>query len=323
MSTETLTEEKDKSDVLKNRQLIQDKLKSIIHESKQNSEVESLSIRKVAQKIDVASSTLSSYLNGKYAGDNERIDRAVQDFLDRWEDRQRFSDNTISFVKETRNARRVIEMCKLCHTENEFGVITGNAGVGKTRGLKEYAFNTSGVIMIEVDRTFSAKALVQEIHRKANIPPLNSNMHDMSVEIIDKLRDTNRLIIVDEAEHLPVRALDITRSIFDKTSCGLVAAGLPEFLSELKNKKGDYAYIYSRIGYSTRLYTFNKEDTRKIVRTALPDVDEQVADIFYKKSQGNGRVLNKLVDRTIRVANINDQEIDKSCIEKAYQLLEI
>jgi DNA transposition AAA+ family ATPase len=57
------------------------------------------------------------------------------------------------------------------------------------------------------------------------------NMHELSEACIAALRDSGRLLMVDEAENLPYRALETLRRIHDKSGIGLVLAGMPVLLS--------------------------------------------------------------------------------------------
>ena len=44
-------------------------------------------------------------------------------------------------------------------------------------------------------------------------------------EVVNKLNNSGRLLIIDEAENLPYRALEITRRIHDKTAVGVLLVG--------------------------------------------------------------------------------------------------
>jgi DNA transposition AAA+ family ATPase len=49
-------------------------------------------------------------------------------------------------------------------------------------------------------------------------------MHELSEACIAALRDSGRLLMVDEAENLPYRALETLRRIHDKSGIGMVLA---------------------------------------------------------------------------------------------------
>ena len=308
-------------DIGKRREKLINQLQIIVNKSRKDDSLEKLSYNKIANKIDVGKSTFSAWRNNRYEGDNERIDRAVAQFIDRWNEKREYSAGETDFVY-TKNAQKVFEICKLVRMENDIGAITGNAGVGKTKSLKEYAFGHKGTVMIEVDNSFTKKVTIQELYSKIGGAPIKGCTHEYMKRVINILEDTDRLIIVDEAEHLGVSALNILRRVHDKTKCGLIIAGLPGFISELKSKKRDYTYIYSRIGVSARLHSFNKEDVKKIVQTNIPG-SNGIWKTFYEKTQGNGRVLDKLIHRSVRIARINDLDLNKKVVKKAFDLLEV
>ena len=66
----------------------------------------------------------------------------------------------------------------------------------------------------------------------------------MMLDIIDKLKSSGRLIIVDEAEHLPYTSLELLRRIYDKAEVGILLVGMPRLMKNLKgDKKNMLNYI--------------------------------------------------------------------------------
>ncbi|MEV9348723.1 ATPase, partial [Klebsiella pneumoniae] len=59
--------------------------------------------------------------------------------------------------------------------------------------------------------------------------------------------------LIDEAENLPYRALEVIRRIHDKAGVGVVLAGMPRLIINLKGKRGEYAQLYSRVGFALDL----------------------------------------------------------------------
>ncbi|EOF6267776.1 AAA family ATPase, partial [Salmonella enterica] len=72
--------------------------------------------------------------------------------------------------------------------------------------------------------------------------------HELSEECIQALTGTGWVILVDEAELLPYRALEVLRRIHDRSGVALVLAGMPRLLVNLKGSRGEYAQLYSRVG---------------------------------------------------------------------------
>jgi DNA transposition AAA+ family ATPase len=75
----------------------------------------------------------------------------------------------------------------------------------------------------------------------------------MFLDIIDKLKSSGRLNIIDEAEPLPYKSLELLRRIYDKAQVGILLVGMPRLIMNLKGEKRQYAQLYSRVGIATRL----------------------------------------------------------------------
>ena len=314
---------------MKKREQLRAGVKILMEESGTNKKP--MSMTSIAKMCNISPSVLSQWLNDKYPGSIERIDRVVQDFLARQKEKKECSFKE-GFL-DVRNARLVFDLCRMCHVENEIGVITGTAGLGKTTSLKEYSSRHEDVIMIDVDNTYTTKVLISEIHSACRLPSGKLLSHILFEQVVKKLKGSNRLLIIDEAEHLSVKTLDLVRRLHDRTGIGIVISGLPQFLTALRSRRGDYEYIYSRIGLKTVLGKWNLADTKTLVSQSIPGIfDSEISELgisdfaikmFHEYSRGNARTLSKLVKRPVRLAKLNKRSIDKQIIKKASGLLEI
>lgn len=84
---------------------------------------------------------------------------------------------------------------------------------------------------------------------------------EMLDTLIDELADTNRLIIIDEAQHLTERSIDTLRALNDRAGVGLVYAGTSDILNRMYGRhEAEFDQVHSRIGYICKLnnrYTQN------------------------------------------------------------------
>lgn len=148
----------------------------------------------------------------------------------------------------TDTAQKILEVCSMAHTMNDINLVIGEAGLGKTMAIKHYAQTVENVVLIETEPTFSPKVLLIELCNKLGVPPSKSN-HDNIANIIEKLNGSDRLIIIDEAELLSYKCLEVIRRIHDKSGVGVVLAGMPRLRTNLRGKRGEYKQLYSRIGF--------------------------------------------------------------------------
>ena len=282
---------------------IQDELKKLIKEKE-------YTLSYVSRAINMSNATLHLWLCGTYTGNVKKVDEAIKNFLEI--EKLREKKISIEFVN-TSIVEDVYDVARVCHVDGEIGVCCGEPGVGKTYAVKKYAIENTDVILIEADLGYTTKVLFSEIHKKIGFDGLGT-IHNMLQDIITKLKSSGRLIIIDEAEHLPYKALDLLRRIYDKANIGILLVGMPRLIMNLRGEKRQYAQLFSRVGIATKLTGLTQSDTKEIISSVLPDCRD-IFKLLYENCAGNTRVLVKLLVRAIKLAQINNTKIDKEIIQ--------
>jgi DNA transposition AAA+ family ATPase len=295
-----------------------EKEKSVLVRLKEYIETRDVSISRIAKQIGYSSATISNYINGKYTGDIEKLEWAIASFLVRQEEIEAMPKEIIPFVP-IYNADIVFTIARTCHLEQEIGVLIGEAGTGKTKCAKEYARQNPDVIMIEADLSYTTKIFFRELHRKLGMDGSGS-IYDLFTDCIEKLKDTGRMIIIDEAENLPYRALDMIRRLYDKANIGILLIGLPRLIANLRGRKGEFKQLYSRVGIVMQLDDFSENDTKLIINTVFPNANG-VYKTFHELSRGNGRKLEKLILRTSRAVRKNNKAINEKVVKNIAEML--
>lgn len=272
----------------------------------------------VARAIGVSDSAISQWLGGKYKGDVKSLEHAITGFLQLDGERSEKRRITLPFVM-TSAAGRVFDACRMAHLDGEIGVVIGEAGIGKTTAVKEYATRNSNVILVEADLGYTARDLFAELHRKCGFDGLGS-INRMKDDVIDKLKGSGRLIVIDEAEHLPVRALDLVRRINDKAGVGILFCGLKRFMESLRIKQADFAYLYTRVGFKVSLDNLRPQDVEMLVHEAVPG-SNGLWKSFHEESHGNARILGKLIARTLRLCDLNGAQPSPELVHEAAKML--
>jgi hypothetical protein len=263
-----------------------------------------------AKGINVSPTTLHLWLNGNYKGNVKKIEEAVAHFLEI----EKLREGTIKFdFVQTSIVEDVFNIAKICHVENSIGVCCGVAGIGKTFAAKRYTIENPDVILVEADLGYTPKVLFSELHKKLGFDGCGT-IHGMFLDIIDKLQSSGRLIIVDEAEHLPYKSLELLRRVYDKANVGILLVGMPRLITNLKGEKRQYAQLYSRVGIYARLDVLNDDDKKAIISSLLPNY-KSVYSTLSHFCAGNTRVLTKLLVRAIRIAELNDIEVDEDVVQ--------
>lgn len=270
----------------------------------------------VATATGLAKSTISMWINGNYNGKNDKITDKINNFIQR--ERERNIENDLPFV-DISIVKYVSEIGRLCHTQGKIGVCVGRAGLGKTVAVKKYTKDYLDSILIESDSGYTAKSLLKEIHRRLGLSGKGS-VYDLMGETVRKLNQSGRLLIIDEAENLPYRALEITRRIHDKTGVGVLLIGRSILLENLKGYNNQYDQLYSRVKYTKIIDGLLIQDVMKILESI--GQNSKLAQTYLRYSDGNTRRLEHLISHSISIAKINSKaEVDDTVIKQTSKLL--
>ncbi|ENY6048814.1 TPA: AAA family ATPase [Klebsiella pneumoniae subsp. pneumoniae] len=275
----------------------------------------------VARAIGKSTAVINQYLQGKYAGDVPAIDALARSFINREVEKEKSQKITARFVP-TVTSRKGMDVIKYAHLDGDLNVIYGAAGLGKTMILREYAAQHRDALLIEADPGYTARVVLEELCGLLGISK-RGNMHELSEACIAALRDSGRLLMVDEAENLPYRALETLRRIHDKSGIGLVLAGMPRLIINLKGKRGEYQQLYSRVGFALCIGdSLPQSDITDIAVSMLPGAGSQeVSEALFKASHGNARRLFKLVRGVSRHSEISGNAVSAGAVRKFAEML--
>jgi DNA transposition AAA+ family ATPase len=277
----------------------------------------------VAKNIGVSSAVLSQYLGGIYPGDTKGVDTKVKSFLDLQQARAARKKIITPFI-ETTVARRIRETASIVHEDGIMGVVVSKAGFGKTEALKEYSRKNPDVIYIEIDHGYNSQVLFQELYKHEFGDTGHKDLHDMHTALIDKLRGSGRALIMDQAEYLPLKALELLRSMYDKAGVGILLCGLERLLENIRGHRGQFAQLHSRIGIVAKLSPITLEDARMMVSSMIgTSKAEKTYVSFYKRSFGNARDMVKMVNAAVRIAHINDCHINEDVVAAADEMVRV
>ncbi|WP_142485117.1 AAA family ATPase [Klebsiella pneumoniae] len=275
----------------------------------------------VARAIGKSTAVINQYLQGKYAGDVPAIDALARSFINREVEKEKSQKIAARFVP-TVTSRKGMEVIRYAHLDGDLNVIYGAAGLGKTMILREYAAQHRDALLIEADPGYTARVVLEELCGLLGISK-RGNMHELSEACIAALRDSGRLLMVDEAENLPYRALETLRRIHDKSGIGLVLAGMPRLIINLKGKRGEYQQLYSRVGFALCIGdSLPQSDITDIAVSMLPGAGSQeVSEALFKASHGNARRLFKLVRGVSRHSEISGNAVSAGAVRKFAEML--
>jgi DNA transposition AAA+ family ATPase len=276
---------------------------------------------KLARAAGISQATISQFLNGQYPGDIDVMKTKILTILDREVEKDGYRKSKKAFI-ETSISKRYFDVARACHLDNEIGVCYSAAGLGKTVSGREYAARNSDVIFIEVDPGYTKKYLVQKLAEKIGVANTKKHVSYIFDEVVDKLIDSGRFIIIDEAEQLPYAALETVRRIYDKAGVGILLTGMHKLLNNLRGNRDQYTQLFSRVGMAAKLEPLTEKDTRLILTSAL-NLDGDLWRLYHEECGGITRRLYKLISRTSLIAQLNEVEIDEDVIKKAAEIIKI
>ena len=207
----------------------------------------------VAREVGVSKTAISLFLKGNYTGNNEELARKIEQYL-------RMDKARNEVIKEPEicldvcNTADILSRAKIAHMHKNILLIHGPAGCGKTTALKHYAQQNNGVIFVEADVTINSPRSMLMLILSTMGEDIRGTTAILMQRIITKLTGTNRLIVIDEAQHLTTKTFDTIRAINDKAKVGIVYAGNPEILRRMYGRQEEELdQLYSRIVYRCAL----------------------------------------------------------------------
>ncbi|HAK7808820.1 TPA: AAA family ATPase [Salmonella enterica] len=275
----------------------------------------------VARAIGRSGAVVNQFLQGKYTGDITDIQERITSFINREQEKEKNRRIQEHFVT-TEMAAKGLEVLAYAHQECEICVLYGAAGLGKTMLLNEYASRNKDALLIEADPGYTARTILEELCRLLGVK-VRGNIHELIDACVRELSGSGRLLMVDEAELLPYRALEILRRLHDKAGIGVVLAGMPRLLINLKGRRGEFAQLYSRVALALNLGdTLSRDDFNQIAVNMMPEAGEaSIGDALYARSLGNARRLFKLARGVYRICDISQVPVSVGAIDKFAEML--
>jgi DNA transposition AAA+ family ATPase len=145
-----------------------------------------------------------------------------------------------------------------------------------------------------------------------------------------EIQDVPVLVVIDEADRLKMASLEQVREIFDEGGMGLVLIGMPG----LEKRLARYAQLYSRVGFVHEFRSLAEKEVRGLLSqgwkppgVVLPSdwvSDEEAVTAILRITDGNFRLLERLLTQIARVLEINNlPKVTLAVVEVARESLVI
>lgn len=212
-----------------------------------------------AREIGISPATLTQILNGTYGADPaNQIDKIIKWIVSlKAQDQFKGQLPPVPEFVLTDTARRVMAALGYAQIAGDIAVIYGGAGLGKTSTVREYQRSYPNVFIATMSPAkASVAAMFEELCYSIGFRNLSVGAARQQRDVERRLSGTAGLLIIDEAQHLSVPALDALRSIHDSTGIGLALVGNETVYTRLTGGSRHAAYLdrlFSRIGKKVKL----------------------------------------------------------------------
>lgn len=156
----------------------------------------------------------------------------------------------------TPTSSKVLAALQYAQLAGDIAVIYGGAGLGKSKAIERYQHTSMNVFAVELAPThYGLLASLEEIAIAVGIRDYVRSGSFLHRAICRQLRGAGALLIIDEAQHLGMRALDQIRSIHDQSKVGLALVGNELVYTQLagRDRAAYLDRLYSRIGKRVHL----------------------------------------------------------------------
>lgn len=172
---------------------------------------------------------VSKYISDKYDRDPEDIEGKIADLLKRDSLRRSFNSELIL----TNVVRGFAAFADKVTNTNTVGVLTGEAGIGKTRAAHHYASTHPTTVLITVNPAQKDERGVRQLIWSA-IDHRGCKWDEPRFDfLVRKFRGTNRLFIVDGAQYLGAGGRSLLYTFHDATGCPILLVGNPCILEQV------------------------------------------------------------------------------------------
>ena len=283
--------------------------------------------KQIGAKLNRSEKIVHQYANLEYNGPISILERDVKSLLSREED---FDSATRPKVFcQTSIANSIFEVLEFCHRYQKMGMIISSAGAGKTEAAKEYKAKNPTTILITIDLTKRSLGAVltvigeKVLHRSfGNL--LNSERVDV---IIKELKNSDRLLIIDEAHLISWEAFETLRAIYDRSKTPIVFMGMPRLYSQMKDARNGFLWdqISSRIPIKRYVNEIKFQDVALLADSIYPSLPKKCLEFLYEKANGPGkfRSMLELLKSAVQFSEVDKIPIDLNLLKEINNLMEI
>lgn len=290
----------------------------------------------IAREAGMSPSALNQWIKGTYAGDNAALEAKVLRWIDT-RDAESAANSALPVAPgyvPTPTSERVVAALRYAQIAGDVAVVYGGSGLGKTRGVRQYQRIAPNVFVATMmPASSSVVTALQVICKALGVREVAGGATALHQVVVNRLQGTRGLLVIDEAQHLSVPALDQVRSIHDalqelaedECGIGLALVGNEAVYTRMtgSNRAAYLDRLFSRIGKRVRLTSPTKGDVDGLIEAwGVEDraCRQKLADIAAQP--GALRVMSKVLRLAAGYAATNGKPMCCDDIRAAWRDLE-
>ncbi|CAD5706560.1 DNA transposition protein [Escherichia coli] len=288
-------------------------------------ENEETTFKQIALESGLSTGTISSFINDKYNGDNERVSQILQRWLEKYHAVAELPEPP-RFV-ETQTVKQIWTSMRFASLTESIAVVCGNPGVGKTEAAREYRRTNNNVWMITITPSCaSVLECLTELAFELGMNDAPRRKGPLSRALRRRLEGTQGLVIIDEADHLGAEVLEELRLLQESTRIGLVLMGNHRVYSNMTggNRTVEFARLFSRIAKRTAINKTKKADV-KAIADAWHINSEKELELLQQIAQKPGalRILNHSLRLAAMTAHGKGERVNEDYLRQAFRELDL
>ena len=272
-----------------------------------------LSRQQMAELIDVRCYSLAKYLEDFPGCSKESVEAALRAYflkLERVEARARRPE----FIP-TLTANLILEKLREADERQALALLYGPPGIGKTFAIEEFVDRVEKqnnpekpeVLLVTAHSASTPKSLMAALCLQVGIPH-QATASTLAESLVRKLQTGHYLIIVDEANHLNIEAMELLRYVYDLGRLGVVLVGtlrLYEIFTDGSRPAGELEQLWSRVGICELLPGLTEYEARQVIQKTLGRIPEITTKQILRQTGNSIRRLARLLEHLAELKELN------------------
>jgi DNA transposition AAA+ family ATPase len=226
----------------------------------------------------------------------------------------------------------ILEKCQEADQKRELALLYGPPGIGKSFAIEEFIDriekqdnpDKAEVLWVTAHSASTPKSLMAALCLQSGIPH-HGTASVLAESLVRKLETGHYLIIVDEANHLNIEAMELVRYVHDSGHLGVVLIGtlrLYEIFTDGRRPASELQQLWSRVGTCELLPGLTEYEARQMIQKALGRIPETATKQILRQTGNSIRRLTILLEQLKELKEINrDRQVEELLSVAANKLL--